>query len=99
MKKLVVAAAAAASVIVASAPAQAAGGFAGPACTQPGPFGGGAFGRLFAQPAPAFQAAPWYLYWPYNAHFMTPAPLMGAYAAPPTGPLANPYFPGHGYGR
>lgn len=44
---------------------------------------------------PAFQAAPWYLYWPYNQHFMTPAPLMGAYYAPPSagGMLVSPYFP------
>ena len=45
-------------------------------------------------PVPAFQAAPWYLYWPYNAHFQTPAPLTGPYyAPPPAGMMANPYFP------
>lgn len=44
---------------------------------------------------PVFQAAPWYLYWPYDAHFQTPAPIFGAYYAPPIGgnfPV-QPYFP------
>jgi hypothetical protein len=40
-------------------------------------------------------AAPWYLYWPYDAHFMTPAPMQGAFYAPPM--MGNypvqPYFP------
>lgn len=53
-------------------------------------------------PVPAFQAAPWYLYWPYNQHFMTPAPLQGAYYGPPGGGMGggmqNPYFPATGYG-
>ncbi len=26
---------------------------------------------------PVFQAAPWYLYWPYDGHFLTPAPMYG----------------------
>lgn len=51
------------------------------------------------QPLPAFQAAPWYLYWPYNAHFMTPAPLglntpyysPGSYGGSYSG-QGNPYF-------
>ncbi len=49
---------------------------------------------------PVFQAAPWYLYWPYDAHFMTPAPVTGAFYGPPTAgnfPV-NPYFPGAGAG-
>jgi len=46
-------------------------------------------------PVPAFQAAPWYSYWPYDQHFMTPSPLQGAYYAPPYagGGMVNPYFP------
>jgi hypothetical protein len=51
-------------------------------------FGGG-------QPLPVFQAAPWYLYWPYDGHFLTPAPVQGAFYGPP-GPgnfPVNPYFP------
>jgi hypothetical protein len=39
------------------------------------------------------QPAPWYLYWPYNGQFMTPFPVPPA--APGTGTLVNPYFPGH----
>lgn len=45
---------------------------------------------------PVFQAAPWYLYWPYDAHFLTPAPVSGPFYGPPlTGNFpVNPYFPG-----
>jgi hypothetical protein len=52
------------------------------------------------QPLPVYQAAPWYLYWPYDAHFLTPAPVTGAFYGPPTPgnfPV-NPYFPGPAYG-
>ena len=44
---------------------------------------------------PVYQAAPWYLYWPYDAHFLTPAPVHGAFYAPPIPgnfPV-QPYFP------
>ena len=47
------------------------------------------------QPLPVFQASPWYQYWPYDAHFLTPAPVGGAFygpAAPGNFPV-NPYFP------
>lgn len=51
---------------------------------------------------PAFQAAPWYNYWPYDGHFLTPAPINGGafYGPPMTGNFpVNPYFPGaQGYG-
>ena len=51
------------------------------------------------QPAlPTFQAAPWYLYWPYDAHFQTPAPINAPFYGPPVGgnfPV-NPYFPSAG---
>ncbi|HKB37158.1 MAG TPA: hypothetical protein VKD72_11940 [Gemmataceae bacterium] len=91
--------------------AQAAGpGCNGPFCNQPKyPFGGGSlFGHLNLgkQRLPVFQAAPWYLYWPYDAHFLTPAPVTGPFYAPPTHgnfPV-NPYFPaphgaaGYGFG-
>jgi hypothetical protein len=45
---------------------------------------------------PVFQAAPWYNYWPYDAHFLTPAPVNGQFYGPPmTGNFpTNPYFPG-----
>src|SRR5262245_26505561 len=52
------------------------------------------------QQLPVFQAAPWYLYWPYDAHFLTPAPVTGAFYGPPMPgnfPV-NPYFPGPNYG-
>ena len=74
----------------------------------PNPFGGVGqrpiFKSLFhQQPLPAFQAAPWYLYWPYNAHFQTPAPMASApyYAPPGVGGATyqiNPYFPQQPYG-
>jgi hypothetical protein len=44
---------------------------------------------------PVFLAAPWYLYWPYDAHFLTPAPVGGLYYPPPIPgnfPV-QPYFP------
>lgn len=57
------------------------------------------FGSLFQghhkAPLPTFQAAPWYLYWPYDGHFQTPAPVTAPFYAPP-GPgnfPVNPYFP------
>ena len=45
---------------------------------------------------PKLQASPWYTYWPYNGHFMTPAPFGGPFVPPPAvgGGMANPYFPG-----
>lgn len=50
------------------------------------------------KPLPTFQAAPWYLYWPYDAHFQTPAPVFAAYSPPPVYPLPyNPYAPGFAY--
>ena len=91
MKKLLLTLAAVVGLIASSAPASA-NGCPGPFCQPAGP-------RLpfFRQsPVPAFQAAPWYLYFPYNAHFQTPAPMMGAFYAPPGGGyggMPNPYFP------
>jgi hypothetical protein len=55
---------------------------------------GGSY-NSYGRQLPVFLAAPWYLYWPYDAHFMTPAPVYGAYYAPPM--MGNypvqPYFP------
>ncbi len=49
----------------------------------------------YGRTLPVFMAAPWYLYWPYDAHFMTPAPVQGAWNGPPM--MGNypvqPYFP------
>jgi hypothetical protein len=40
-----------------------------------------------------FQAAPWYLYWPYDAHFQLPAPIAAPYMAPQGFNTPwNPYF-------
>lgn len=70
-----------------------------PFLNAPNPFEGARkpiFKSVFhKQPLPAFQAAPWYLYFPYNGHFQTPAPMAGApfYAPPGGGYQANPYFP------
>ncbi|HEX4613605.1 MAG TPA: hypothetical protein VH092_35815 [Urbifossiella sp.] len=58
-------------------------------------FGPYLFANSHNRQLPAFQAAPWYLYWPYDAHFMTPAPIHAPFYGPPTGgnfPV-NPYFP------
>ena len=70
-------------------------------CNSPYCQGGGFFGSRGSHGQPAFQAAPWYLYWPYNNHFMTPAPMQGGayggYGGTPGGGLSNPYFPGGGY--
>ena len=94
MKKLFLALIAAAGVLAAAEPALAGG--------NANPFNGPPGNRLFPpifqrQPLPAFQAAPWYLYWPYNGHFQTPAPLYGQFYAPPGMPgygggMVNPYF-------
>ncbi|HEY2911312.1 MAG TPA: hypothetical protein VGI99_13765 [Gemmataceae bacterium] len=52
--------------------------------------------RNTGKPAlPTYQAAPWYTYWPYDAHFQTPAPINAPWIGPPVGgnfPV-NPYFP------
>lgn len=74
----------------------------GPFCNQAGyPRYHSLFGHLFShQPLPVYQAAPWYLYWPYDAHFLTPAPVSGAFYGPPIPgnfPI-NPYFPAPAYG-
>jgi hypothetical protein len=93
MKKFFLALAAVVSLIAGANVASANGCPGGPFCQQPGP-------RLpfFRQtPVPAFQAAPWYLYFPYNGHFQTPAPMMGGFTPPPAGAgMMNPYFPAGG---
>ena len=94
MKKLFLSLLAAAGLLAVAEPVLAGG--------EANPFNGPPNTRLFPpifrkQSLPAFQAAPWYLYFPYNGHFQTPAPLMGAFYPPPSGPaMGNPYFPGGG---
>ena len=100
MKKLLVAMAAVAGLLLCSGTAEAAG-YANPV-NVPTHNGKPVQRFLFKQPLPAFQAAPWYLYWPYNEHFQMPAPPPGAdfgyggYAGPGgyPGGYTNPYFPG-----
>jgi hypothetical protein len=76
------------------------GGFAGGNPPPPSTlFNGSRLGQIFHKQKaqlPVFQAAPWYNYWPYDAHFLTPAPVSGPFYGPPmTGNFpVNPYFPG-----
>jgi len=105
IRSFVIALAAAAGLAATSGTASAVGhGCSGPYCNQSaypryGSLAACVFGGRQA-PLPTFQAAPWYLYWPYDAHFLTPAPVTGAFYGPPTPgnfPV-NPYFPGPAYG-
>jgi hypothetical protein len=96
MKKFLFAIVAVAGLSAAGSEVQASG-CSGPYCQSPPQAQpqGGFFHRLFVkQPLPAFQAAPWYNYWPYNAHFQSAAPLPGTPSAYPYNGLGiNPYFP------
>ncbi|HKB02255.1 MAG TPA: hypothetical protein VKD90_08550 [Gemmataceae bacterium] len=54
--------------------------------------GGGVVGSM--PTLPVYMAAPWYLYWPYDGHFQTVAPMAhGLYYPPPTY-IGNPYLAG-----
>lgn len=99
IRSLVIALVAVGALASVAADASAFGGRCnGPMCNQ------GAYPKNYTLfhgkgPQPTFQAAPWYLYWPYDGHFLTPAPVQGAFYGPPTPgnfPV-NPYFPGAGY--
>lgn len=101
---LVLAAAVGLAFTAATASAAGPPGCNGPFCNQAGypknyTLGNCLFGNK--TPQPAFQAAPWYLYWPYDGHFMTPAPITGAFYGPPTpgNYPVNPYFPAPNYGH
>ncbi len=54
-------------------------------------------GNLSRQPTlPVYMAAPWYLYWPYDGHFQTVAPMAagGQWMPPPQSAYgANPVLP------
>ena len=57
-----------------------------------GLFGGGVVSTM--PTLPVYMAAPWYLYWPYDGHFQTVAPMAhGLYYPPPTY-TGNPYLAG-----
>jgi hypothetical protein len=43
---------------------------------------------------PVYMAAPWYLYWPYDGHFQTVAPMAHGLYYPPPMYTGNPYLPG-----
>jgi len=94
MKKLLILAALAFGVVGLTAEAKAVG-YANP-FNAPS-HQGNVFDKLFKRkPLPAFQAAPWYTYYPYNGHFMTPAPLpgdTGGYPGQGGNYGGNPYFP------
>jgi hypothetical protein len=100
LRSFVIAAAAGLALAGTAETARAGGiGCTGPGCGANGPrtlFGGfNGFG-LQKQKLPVFQAAPWYQYWPYDGHFLMPAPVTGPFYGPPlTGNFpVNPYFPG-----
>lgn len=100
LRTFVIAAAAGLALAATAETARAGGiGCAGPGCGGGGPprslFGSLNFG-LQKQKLPVFQAAPWYQYWPYDGHFLMPAPVTGPFYGPPlTGNFpVNPYFPG-----
>ena len=98
LRKMVLAATVAAGLAATNSPALANGwGCNGPFCNTPKypTLSSALFHGHNKTPQPTFQAAPWYLYWPYDGHFMTPAPVNAPFYAPPVGgnfPV-NPYFP------
>lgn len=65
-----------------------------------GRLGGGYPGGGYAGGVAPYQLGPWYQYWPYEAHFQTPAlpmyPYWGASTLPNGSPVINPGYPGHG---
>jgi hypothetical protein len=100
MIAVVTSAALAATATNAAADGTGSGGLFTNQCPYPRYYTFGAFAGHCNKPLPMYQAAPWYLYWPYDGHFMTPAPVTGAFYGPPTPgnfPV-NPYFPGPSYG-
>ena len=97
LRKFAFAAAVALGVAASDTPARAnPTGCNGPFCNNPRypTLSSLVFGHNTRQPLPTFQAAPWYLYWPYDGHFQTIAPMAhGLYYPPPTY-TGNPYLPG-----
>jgi hypothetical protein len=68
------------------------GGHGGALGNHPPSYDGHGF-RGFGFCQPPFQAAPWYLYWPYDAHFQLPAPINAPYYPPQQlGSQWSPYF-------
>jgi hypothetical protein len=52
------------------------------------------FGNTHRASLPVYMAAPWYLYWPYDGHFQTVAPMAYGAFYPPPAYTGNPYAPG-----
>lgn len=111
LRYMVIAAAAVLALAASAETAKADWGCSGPGCGQPrnptlasalfkphGRHPGVNLNSLHQHKLPVFQAAPWYNYWPYDGHFLTPAPVSGPFYGPPmTGNFpVNPYFPGPG---
>jgi hypothetical protein len=60
-----------------------------------GPIAGLFGGGISSMPTlPVYMAAPWYLYWPYDGHFQTIAPMAHGLYYPPPLYTGNPYLPG-----
>jgi opacity protein-like surface antigen len=57
-----------------------------------GLFGGGVISEM--PTLPVYMAAPWYLYWPYDGHFQTIAPMAHGLYYPPPVYTGNPYLAG-----
>ena len=57
-----------------------------------GLLGGGHIAKM--PTLPVYMAAPWYLYWPYDGHFQTIAPMAQGMYYPPPMYTGNPYMPG-----
>ncbi len=96
MKKLLILLAAVGGLLLSATPASAVG-YANP-LNVPTHKGNLVQRFLRPQPLPAFQAAPWYLYFPYNSHFQMAAPPLdeqgpGGYGGAGGGGYGNPYFP------
>ncbi|HKB05448.1 MAG TPA: hypothetical protein VKD90_24700 [Gemmataceae bacterium] len=90
--------------------AQGAGSCPNGDCSGQGGYGGGKFshisgaGKFWTHPAwgtgrmptlPVYMAAPWYLYWPYDGHFQTVAPMAHGLYYPPPSFTGNPFLPGY----
>jgi hypothetical protein len=54
----------------------------------------GLYGQAAMPTLPVYMAAPWYLYWPYDGHFQTIAPMAHGLYYPPPMFTGNPFLPG-----
>ena len=71
------------------------GGCSGPFCNQAKyPTLASYVFKSHSTPLPTFQAAPWYLYWPYDGHFQTVAPMASGAFYPPPAYTGNAFMTG-----